>query len=417
MKFRTKNIPISEIRHNTGQIPGVPKNPRLIKDAKYRTLIRSIQDEPEMLNLREIIVYPHESTYVAIAGNMRLTACQELKYKDVSCKILPADTPPEKLKAYIIKDNIPYGEFDFELLKLDDWDIGTIEDWGLDVPELDLGGGGSDGKDAEPQVDRAKELNEKWQVKVGDLFSIGNHRLLCGDSTKKENVERLMGGEKADIVFTSPPYNLKENIRLSTRKRKTNAYIDYQDNQTDKDYLFLLKQFTILFLDYCQYAIVNLQSLAGNKTVVIDYQYLFKNHFADTVIWYKSNPQPAMAEKVMNSAFEYFFILSSSKEPSRAIKTATFHGTFSNVYKGTVNSENIIPESHSATFALSLAIDFIKNFSNKDVIDPFLGSGTTMVACENLKRRCFGMELSPDYCAVILERMTAAFPDMKVNKL
>ena len=131
--MQTDKIKISKIRPNTGQIDGLPQNPRLLKDDRFHKLVKSIQDDPEMLDLRELIVVPKDGIYVVIAGNMRLRAMQELKMKEAPCKVLPADTTIEKLKAYTIKDNVPFGEHDWSALA-NEWDAGQLAEWGLDVP-------------------------------------------------------------------------------------------------------------------------------------------------------------------------------------------------------------------------------------------------------------------------------------------
>ena len=101
-------IPISKLLVNNGQIKDVPKNPRLIKDAKFEKLKQSIQDDPEMLELRELLVYPFEDKYVVLGGNMRLRACKELGYTEMECKVIPEDTPAKKLRAIVQKDNIGF---------------------------------------------------------------------------------------------------------------------------------------------------------------------------------------------------------------------------------------------------------------------------------------------------------------------
>jgi len=261
--------------------------------------------------------------------------------------------------------------------------------------------------DTEPEIDRAEELRQKWGVQPGQLWQLGEHRLICGDCTDAATVARVMGGERAEITFTSPPYNLGENVKLSTRNKTQNAYRDgYQDNKTSDDYLTLLLSFLDAAMSVSEYQFVNMQMLAGNKITLWEFAYSQRSHIADVAIWSKSNPQPAAAKKVMNSAFEFIFIFASEPEPSRAIATANFHGTFSNVYAGTVNSENIAPELHSAAFPLSLCSDFIAAFTsdNATVFEPFDGTGTTIIACENLSRRCRAVEISPGYVAVALER-------------
>lgn len=129
-------IKISKLKNNSGQIEGLPKNPRLVRDTKFEKLVTSIQEDPEMLELRELIVYPFNDEFVVIAGNMRLRAMQHLKFKECVCKVLPIETPIEKLKAYTIKDNLPYGETDWELIA-NEWDTEQLTEWGLDLPVFD----------------------------------------------------------------------------------------------------------------------------------------------------------------------------------------------------------------------------------------------------------------------------------------
>lgn len=130
--METKSIIISALNHNTGQIEGLPKNPRVIKDSRYKQLVKSIKEDPEMLELRELIVIPYKRNFVVIAGNQRLKACIELGYKEMICKVLPANTSIDKLKAITIKDNVSFGQHDWEALKLD-WSDLELSNWGLDV--------------------------------------------------------------------------------------------------------------------------------------------------------------------------------------------------------------------------------------------------------------------------------------------
>lgn len=128
-----QSVKISDLSPNTGQVEGLPKNPRIIKDERYRKLLKSIQEDPEMLQLREVIAYKYKGLLIVIAGNMRLKACKELGFKEIPCKILPEDTPLQKLKAYTIKDNVAFGDHDFELLELD-WELEELEGWGVEMP-------------------------------------------------------------------------------------------------------------------------------------------------------------------------------------------------------------------------------------------------------------------------------------------
>ena len=132
--MQSKSLSISKLKSNTGQIDGLPANPRVIRDEKFQKLVKSIQDDPEMLELRELIVVPSGKIFVVIAGNMRLRAMESLGYKEAPCKVLDADTPVEKLKAYTIKDNVGFGEHDWDQLA-NEWDAEELSDWGLDVPK------------------------------------------------------------------------------------------------------------------------------------------------------------------------------------------------------------------------------------------------------------------------------------------
>lgn len=133
--MQTETVKISRLKNNTGQVPGLPKNPRFIKDDKFRALVRSLQDDPEMMELREIIAYDNSGELVVICGNMRLRGMRELGMSDAWVKILPQDTPIKKLKAYAIKDNVPFGEHDWDALA-NDWDSDELTDLGLDIPGM-----------------------------------------------------------------------------------------------------------------------------------------------------------------------------------------------------------------------------------------------------------------------------------------
>jgi hypothetical protein len=131
--LKSQNIALAKLETNKGQIEGLPKNPRLIKDSKFEKLKKSIEDNPEMLGMREVLVYPHGSKFVIIGGNMRFQACKDLGFTEVPCKVLDKDTTAEQLRAITIKDNVGFGEQDWELLA-NEWDSVELEDWGLEVP-------------------------------------------------------------------------------------------------------------------------------------------------------------------------------------------------------------------------------------------------------------------------------------------
>lgn len=132
--MEVKEIEIRVLRPNNGQVEGLPKNPRKISKKQLEKLKKSVQDAPEMLQLRELIVVPHGDAFIVIAGNQRLEAAKALGMESLPCKVLPADTDPAKLREYAIKDNLPFGEEDWEVIA-SDWDTAELEEWGMSVPD------------------------------------------------------------------------------------------------------------------------------------------------------------------------------------------------------------------------------------------------------------------------------------------
>lgn len=133
--MQTQLVKVKDLKNNSGQIEGLPKNPRILKDDKFIKLKKSLQDDPEMLQLREVIAYDNNGELVVICGNMRLRALKELGVKEVPTKILPKETSVDKLRAYTIKDNVAFGEHSWDDLA-NEWDTEELNDWGMDVPNF-----------------------------------------------------------------------------------------------------------------------------------------------------------------------------------------------------------------------------------------------------------------------------------------
>jgi hypothetical protein len=185
-------IPISQVKAN-------PNNPRIIKDDKFKKLVKSIQEFPEMLELRPIIV---NDDMVVLGGNMRLKACKEAGLDKVPV-IKASNLTQEQQKEFIIKDNVGFGEWDWNDLA-NNWETEKLQEWGLDIPGFE----NEEVLEAEEDDFAAPQGGIETDIVLGDLFEIGEHRLLCGDSTDSDQVAKLMNGEKADMVFTDPPYGI-----------------------------------------------------------------------------------------------------------------------------------------------------------------------------------------------------------------
>jgi DNA modification methylase len=386
---------INEIKPN-------PNNPRLIKDHKFKQLVKSIQDFPQMLELRPIVI---DENNMVLGGNMRLKACIEAGMTDVPV-IHANNLSEDKKKEFIVKDNVGYGEWDWDDLA-NNWNVEEITEWGLDIPNFDV-----NNLEAEEDDFAVPDGGTETDIVLGDLFEIGEHRLLCGDSTDSDQVAKLMNGEKAEIAFTSPPYNAG-TTPTEVKMGKSSKYANDDDDKSEQDYLKLLVDFTNNTLLFCDYSFINIQSLSGNKIALIDFLYEMKSYYADTMIWQKGNAQPAMANNVLNSQFEYVHCF--SHKANRSIGTKQFRGTISNVIEISKQTKNKVKE-HNATFPVDFANFFISNFCENSIIDLFCGSGTTMIVAHQLKRKCYGMELDPKYCQVIVDRMKKLDPSLIIKK-
>jgi DNA modification methylase len=383
---------ISEIKLN-------PNNPRLIKDDKFEKLVKSIKEFPEMLYIRPIVV---NSDMVILGGNMRFKACKEAGLKEIPV-IVADNLTEEQQREFLIKDNTSGGEWDFEMLA-NEWDVEQLEEWGLDIPAFET----DEVLEAEEDDFDGTPPEESITV-LGDLYEIGEHRLLCGDSTDSDQVAKLMNGSKADITFTSPPYNVGKTPNGNDKK-----YLNDNDNKSISEYVSLLDDFTKTALLFSDFVFSNIQSLSGNKIALIEHLYNLRSVYADVMIWDKKTAEPAMARKVLNSRFEYIYIFSN--EAKRSIGKRDFRGTIDNIFELNSRQGKDFAKIHKATFPIQLPEMFIKNFTETSVLDCFCGTGSTMVASHQLKRKCYGMELDPKYCDVIVKRMIKLDPTLIIKR-
>lgn len=333
-----------------------------------------------------------------VEGHGRLLAAKELGMEEVPCIRLDHLSDEER-RAYALAHN--------KTAELSAWDFNTLDLELAGIEEIDMSQFGFDSPVEELEAvedDYEPEIPEEPRTKVGDLYQLGKHRLICGDATDVDVIDRLMGGQRADIGFTSPPYNVGNNAKLDGNTHmKDCKYLSGEDDISG--YIDLLTGATDNTLLNCRWSFINLQILANNKTDIIEWLNEHRESLCDIAIWYKTTTAPAMASKVMNSQFEFVFIF-SNESTSRAIGTNPFRGTVSNVYEGSPQRSNEFAAEHSATFPIALPSHFIQNFTNPgdSVLDVFGGTGTTMIACEQLKRKCYMSELEPRYCDIIIDR-------------
>ena len=276
----------------------------------------------------------------------------------------------------------------------DEFDEDEAKGWGVDLDWNDI---------EEITEDEAPEVNESEPAdsELGKVYQLGEHRLMCGDSTDAGSVAILMDGQKADIAFSSPPYNAG-STPSELKMGKTSKYENDDDNKSESEYRQFLNNYLQNCFDNSEYTFMNIQSLSNNKRALLGVMYDKMGHYADTIIWDKINAQPAMANNVLNSRFEYVHIFSD--KANRAIGTIEFRGTIDNVVALPPQRSNEFSGEHNATFSVDFVAWFIKNFAEESVLDSFGGTGTTLIACEQLGRKCYMMELDPKYCDVIRKR-------------
>lgn len=383
------------------------KNPRKISKDKLEKLKQSIQDFEIMMAARPIVI---DSNNIILGGNMRFTALKALGYKEIPDNWVykMEDLTDEQKKEFIIKDNVGFGEWDWDILKFE-FDEADLINWGLEFP-VDM----IEDTILEAEEDDYQEPdNLKVDVVLGDLIEFectdGRvHRLICGDSTDSDTVAKLMNGEKADITFSSPPYNVGKTPNGDEQK-----YLNDSDNKTNNEYVQLLDNYSKNALLFSDYLFSNIQSLSGNKIALIEHLYNLKNVYADVMIWDKQTAEPAMARKVLNSRFEYIYIFSN--EAKRSIGKRDFRGTIDNIFSLNSRQGKEYAKIHKATFPIQLPSLFIENFTETSILDLFLGTGTTMVAAHQLKRKCYGCELEPKYCQVIIDRMQKFDSTIKIK--
>ena len=384
-------VKISEVKTN-------PNNPRIIKDDKFKKLVKSIQEFPQMLELRPIVV---NTEMIVLGGNMRLKACKEAGLKEVPI-IMADELTEEQQKEFIVKDNVGFGEWDWDLLA-NEWDAVQLEEWGLDgfpfeeVTELEA-----------EEDDYTEPDNIQVDVVLGDLIEIGEHRLLCGDSTDSDSVAKLMDGKKADMVFTDPPYGVSASGgRSQTVERDNITKIANDDLRGSKLQQFISDALSIMPIKESGSFYV----CYDQKTQVEFISAIKENgwNFKRTLIWNKN-----------------VFGLSGKKGYRPKYELIAF-GCIGEDYKwfGDNAQADVIdvarPREREGNHPTPKPIELIeialKNSSEQGnlITDSFLGSGSTMVAAHQLNRKCYGMELDPKYCQVIIDRMSKLDPSLEVK--
>ncbi len=421
-------LPISQLEPNKGQIEGVPSNPRSIDVAKFKKLKASIQENPEMLSLREVLVYQHGAKYVLIGGNMRYRALKELGYKEAICKVIPQETTAEQLRAVAIKDNNNFGDWDFEALA-NLWDSDELNRWGIDLPLMD-----GDVKEDEAEEDNFNPASVagKAKSKLGDIFKLGRHRLICGDSMDAQALQILMGDQKADLLLTDPPYNVdysSKNEALNAADKGNRVQKDIANDSMDAQAFkeFLCKAF----------ANANTYLKPGGAFYIwhagtegLNFKLAVKEtgwELKQILIWVKNNivlgrqdyqwkHEPCLYG--WKPGASHYFVARRDLTTLMEDEALDLNALTKQELKDLLSKVLSLPTTdihedkpmrsaeHPTMKPLKLLGRQIKNSTRPGevVLDLFGGSGSTMMAAEQLGRSCYMVELDPCYIDVICKR-------------
>lgn len=397
-KIQIQFVPIELLEYNNGQIPGVPENPRTREDAKQKNLEKSIEELPEMTIARAALCFPYNGHYVVIGGNRRLEAQRALKRKEVPIIALPKDTPVDKLRRIALIDNESTGQTDWTKLAKE-WNKDEIREWNIETPK----GWFNEAPGKKAEEDNYTEPEKlKPRVKPGEIWQLGEHRLMCGDSTKKDDVVRLMNGSIADLLLTDPPYGIEA---VSSNKQvdgggelkfkgKIGGNKPFGD--TKGKVIKANKYIPIKGDDTIETAMLNYEIVKdlSRQQIIFGGNYFTEFLFPSScwIIWDKQN----------TGNFADVEMAWTSFKKGAKLYSWLWNGLCRKGDRKTEGKTRVHPTQKPVGLIENIISDFSEE--NQIILDCFGGSGSTLIACEQTNRVCYMLEFESYYCDVIINR-------------
>ena len=395
-------LKVSTLVQNNGQLGWLPKNPRQWTQTDIDRTAASIREDEDFLEDRPLLVVPKDAkTWVVFAGNLRLTAAKKIGLKEVPCIAYARETDEDEMtiKRRAMKDNGSFGAWDYDALA-NEWDDLPLQDWGVPAWE-------TEDKHATPEV-KEDDFNEDAEVETrcnpGDIWQLGEHRLMCGDSTDADTVKKLMDGSLADMVFTDPPYGVSytDKNEFLNRIGKPMACVNPIENDSmspDEMAAFWVVAFNVLAECTKDKMVYYITAPQGADLLLLQ-QSIADSPFAlkHMLIWNKNNHVLGRCDY----NYKHEPIIYGWKKKG----THTFYG--GGKFKTTVwdipkpQKSDLHPTMKPVELVANCLLDGSKE--GDIVLDIFGGSGTTLIAAEQTGRKCYMMELDPHYCDVIISR-------------
>jgi DNA modification methylase len=357
-----------------------------------------LEDDPEFFGNRPCLVNVVDGVHNVYAGNQRVLAAKKLGWKLVPC-IVEENVSADRIDRRIIKDNAHYGDWDYDLLA-NEWDDQLLLDAGF--TDLDFGKDITEITDTDEEDDESLEpgKDEEAITKLGDLYELGDHRLICGDSTLPEYTEKVLADHQPMLMVTDPPYGVEYDAKWRSDACKDGGKRVKGKVQNDDKVNWTLAWY--LFPGFVAYVWHASKHVAEAEKSLTDLNYEIKSQ----IIWVKQ--QFALSGSDYHWKHEpcWYAVKKGCNHNWKGDRKQTTVWEIANLNCFGKSQDEDERTSHSTQKPLECMARPMRNNSEEGdyVYDPFLGSGTTLIAAESLKRKCIGIELSPAYCDIIVKR-------------